>query len=242
MIYQENGLKDHFKIKLGEILKAKEDQNQCQFDNYEENKFSFGPFSSHILRDDPRHIVFMLSRYKFVSKMLEGKKRVVEIGCGDAIGMPIITQTVDYVLGCDWEELLMEGNKKRNKNLNCDFFTCDITNTIPDISKGKFDAAFSLDVIEHIPNENEHKYFENITKALKEDGVFIIGTPNITANQYASVLSKAGHINLHSHKTLKEKMEKYFKNCFCFSMNDEMVHTGFGPMAHYIFIMGVGLK
>ena len=223
-------------------MKAKENQNQRQFDEYEKNKFVFGPFSSHIIRDDPRHLIFMLSRYKFISKMLAGKKRVLEIGCGDAIGMPIMTQTVDYVLGCDWEELLMEGNKIRNKNLNCDFFTCDITKNGPDITNGKFDSAFSLDVIEHIPKENEHKYFENIVSSLTDNAVFIIGTPNITANEYASPLSQAGHINLHSHKTLKAKMEKYFINCFSFSMNDEVVHTGFGPMSHYIFIMGVGVK
>ena len=31
---------------------------------------------------DPRGLVFSLSRYKFVSKMLEGKKNVLEVGCG----------------------------------------------------------------------------------------------------------------------------------------------------------------
>jgi len=223
-------------------MKAKESQNQCQFDDYNNNKYVLGPFSTHMVIDDPKHLVFMLSRYKFVSKMLDGKKRVVEIGCGDAVGMPIIAQTVDYVLGCDWEELLMDGNKERNKNLNCDFEVCDITKNGPNTIDGKFDAAFSLDVIEHIPNNIEHKYFENIANSLTEDGVFIVGTPNITANIYATELSRIGHINLHSHKTLKEQMEKYFINCFSFSMNDEVVHTGYGPMAHYIFIMGVGLK
>ena len=36
--------------------------------------------------------------------------------------------------------------------------------------------------------------------------------------------------------------DKYFENSFLFSMNDEVVHTGFGPMAHYLIILGVGLK
>jgi len=37
-------------------------------------------------------------------------------------------------------------------------------------------------------------------------------------------------------------MDKYFENSFIFSMNDEVVHTGYEPMAHYLFGMGVGLK
>ena len=28
---------------------------------------------------------------------------------------------------------------------------------------------------------------------------------------------------------------------FNFSMNDEVVHTGYAPMAHYIFCIGVGV-
>ena len=37
-------------------------------------------------------------------------------------------------------------------------------------------------------------------------------------------------------------MENYFENVFMFSMNDEVVHTGFPPMANYIFGVGVGNK
>ena len=29
-------------------------------------------------------------------------------------------------------------------------------------------------------------------------------------------------------------MEKHFENVFLFSMNDEMVHTGYSKMAHYL--------
>jgi hypothetical protein len=32
-------------------------------------------------------------------------------------------------------------------------------------------------------------------------------------------------------------MQRYFKHVFMFSMNDEVVHTGFFPMAHYLFAL-----
>ncbi len=42
--------------------------------------------------------------------------------------------------------------------------------------------------------------------------------------------SKEGHINCKSGNDLK----RFFHNVFLFSMNDEMVHTGFSPMAQYL--------
>ena len=37
-------------------------------------------------------------------------------------------------------------------------------------------------------------------------------------------------------------MSKFFHNVFIFSMNDEVIHTGFYPMAHYLWAIGVGPK
>ena len=218
--------------------KAKEPQNQIQFDNYKKSPTLMGPCTTHIWNHDPRHLGFLLSRYKFVAKMLEGKKKVVEIGVGDGFGVPIVAQTVRQIHGIDWESLLIDDNLKRLADLSFTMECIDVTKTQP---SGVFDAAYSLDVIEHIPQEREHLYFENICKCLVDDGVFIMGTPNVTANQYASEASKEGHINLLSHNRMRDLMIKYFNNVFMFSMNDEIVHTGYGPMAHYLIGMGVGV-
>ena len=224
----------------GEILvKAKESQNQIQFDSYKEDQVKLGPYTTHIWKSDPRHLLFLLSRYKFVAKMLEGKEKILEVGCGDAFGLPVVAQTTSHVHGLDWEPLLMEDNKDRLNNIDCSFSCIDITKEKTDVT---YDAAFSLDVIEHIPADIENKYYENIAGSLHDDGVFIIGTPNVTSDAYASEASKKGHINLKSHDQLREDMQKYFKNVFMFSMNDEIVHTGFGPMAHYLFAVGVGVR
>ena len=104
------------------------------------------------------------------------------------------------------------------------------------------DAAFSIDVIEHLEPENEASFMEGIIRCLTPDGVLITGTPNITASQYASPRSEVQHINLKSMKTLRELTERYFKNVFMFGMNDEVLHTGYAPMCHYIWSIGAGLK
>ena len=75
-----------------------------------------------------------------------------------------------------------------------------------------------------------------------DNGIFIIGTPTIQSQEYASITSKAGHVNCKDEKELRNLVSKFFRNIFIFSMNDEVVHTGFHPMAHYLFAIGVGKK
>ena len=64
------------------------------------------------------------------------------------------------------------------------------------------------------------------------------GSPSLESQAYASAGSKAGHVNCKSGSELKELFLKFFHNVFLFSMNDEVVHTGFYKMAHYLFAIG----
>jgi cyclopropane fatty-acyl-phospholipid synthase-like methyltransferase len=185
---------------------------------------------------------FLLSRYKFVAKMLAGKASVLEVGCGDAVGMPIVLQTVGAVHGIDFEPLVLNDAIERYRREGIPRATFAIHDVTVARVPGKFDAAFSLDVIEHIPAQLENTFIDNICAALAPQAVCILGTPNDTANEYASPASKAGHINLKSVETLKALLGRRFHNVFSFSMNDEVVHTGYAPMAHYLFAIGVGVR
>lgn len=225
------------------VGKTKELQNQSQIDQYHKiGPATLGPWTSHIWRHDPRHMCFLLSRYKFVAKMLEGRERVLEVGCGDAVGTPIVLQTVKAVHGIDFEPLVLNDAKERYEREGVKQATFAIHDVSAAPIPGEFEAAFSLDVIEHVPAHQEDTFIEHICSALTKNAVLIVGTPNITANEYASPASKAGHINLKSAETLKDLLAKRFHNVFGFSMNDEVVHTGYSPMAHYLFAIGVGLK
>ena len=106
----------------------------------------------------------------------------------------------------------------------------------------KYDAIYSLDVFEHIPSDLEDKFIGNIHKSLKKNSVLIIGIPSLESLEYASPASKEGHINCKTGRDFKQLMSKYFENVFLFSMNDEIVHTGFEKMAHYLFTISCGKK
>ena len=74
-------------------------------------------------------------------------------------------------------------------------------------------------------------------RSLNANGVLLMGSPSIHSQAYASPPSKAGHVNCKDAPGMKALLSKFFHNVFIFSMNDEVVHTGFYPMAHYLFAL-----
>lgn len=107
---------------------------------------------------------------------------------------------------------------------------------------GEFDAIYSLDVLEHISPDREAEFLQNALASLKPTGVMIVGMPSLESQVYASPQSKAGHVNCKSGKDFKDLMRRYFDQVFLFSMNDEVVHTGFYPMAHYLIALCCGKR
>lgn len=205
------------------------------------NIILMGPHTAYQYRTDAKHLSFVLARYKFCAKMLAGRTTVLEVGCGDAFGTPIVAQTVKNVVGIDWDAQLIASTEGRLSFLgNCVFRQCDMTQ-----AKGldeQFDGIYSVDVLEHIDPKLERRFMQNCCRALEDKGMFVIGTPNEKAAVYASASSRAGHINLKDASALRELLTRYFETTILFGMNDEVVHTGFLDMAHYLFGVCVGVK
>lgn len=208
---------------------------------FEHGEIPLGAPSSYSLTHDPKHLTFVLSRYKFVAKMLEGKKHVMEVGSGDGIGLPIVAKAVGRVSCVDWDERHIASIQRR---LAPHFSNISLHHH--DLNAGpinlKVDAIYSIDVLEHVDPAKEDTFMERMVSCLPNNGVMITGTPNISAAQYASECSAVQHINLKSQATLRTLMERYFENVFLFGMNDEVLHTGYGPMSHYIWSVASGLK
>ena len=206
--------------------------NRCLEIRDKQGLTSLGLMTNQVWEDDPRRLTFLLARYKFVSKMLSGKKFVGELGCGDAFGTRIVMQSAEKVVTYDFDPLFVEDiRQRRSERWPVEAHFHDILQApLPN----KHDGIYSLDVIEHIPRTEEHLYLNNLRDSLTDDGVLIIGSPSLESQTYASPPSKEGHVNCKSGEELKALLKNYFENVFLFSMNDEVVHTGFAPMAHYL--------
>ena len=188
--------------------------------------------------NDPKLIGFVASRYKFVAKMIDGAEFAIEAGCGDAFGAPIVAQSVKRLACTDIDEEMLRENVERCRHFSNIAFQYFDFRAGP--YKEKAEALYCVDVIEHIFPAEEDRFVGNLTASLKPHGVVLIGTPNITSEKYASEHSRAGHVNLKDHQSLRALGRRFFHNVFLFSMNDEVVHTGYYPMAHYLWALCVG--
>ena len=206
----------------------------------ESESLSLGLHASYAVAHDPKHLVFTLARYKFVSKMLEGYESVLEVGCGDGFASTIVAQAVQRLVCIDAEPYGLEHSAKNPQlSKNTTLMLHDILGS----PMGEpFQAVYALDVIEHIPPHLEDRFLENILASSIKDGVLVIGTPNITAAQYGSPNSQIGHVNLKDHHSLKNTLSRFYRHVFMFGMNDEVLHTGFPAMRHYLLALAAGVK
>ena len=220
---------------------TREPQYQRSLDLLKEQGLTpLGLMTNQAWQDDPKHLLFTLARYKFVAKMLSGRGHVLEVGCADAWATRIVVQAVQKLTATDFDPLFVEDVRKRmDPKWRFDIAQHDL---LAGPFPGSYDAAYALDVIEHIQPRDELTFTGNIVKSLTTHGTLILGCPSLQSQVHASPQSKAGHVNCKTGETMRALLSQYFHNVFVFSMNDEVVHTGYSPMAHYLIGVGCGRK
>jgi 2-polyprenyl-3-methyl-5-hydroxy-6-metoxy-1,4-benzoquinol methylase len=202
---------------------------------FEDRVVELGLHWSHNLYSDPKRLAFVLSRYKFAGRLATRGKRVLELGCSEGLGALVLGESAASYTGIDLDA---EAIATARRNLRDEKYTF-IEGNFLRRRLGCFDTVVSLDVVEHIERDIEHQFFEACYHNLGEDGVCLVGTPNITSAPYASRASQIGHVNLFDGPRLQGTLQKYFHNVFLFGLNDEVLHTGFTPMTHYLMVLAV---
>jgi 2-polyprenyl-3-methyl-5-hydroxy-6-metoxy-1,4-benzoquinol methylase len=215
---------------------TRENQYNVMLEKAEQSGLAtFGLMTNQAWDDDPKRLAFTFSRYKFVAKMMSGRQRVLEIGCADAFATRIVKQEVGELTAVDFDPIFIADVEKRISPkwpINC-FVHDMLKGPVP----GKYHGIFALDVLEHIRPEDESIFLKNLVGSLEPHGIAIIGMPSLESQAYASPISRAGHVNCKSMPELKSVLERHFHNVFVFSMNDEIVHTGYHKMAQYLMAL-----
>lgn len=211
----------------------------------------WGPTNVDRFLFDPKRLAFFMARYKFAAKMLKDCRSIIDVGCGDGMGATTFLSDTyaDKIVGVDFErkvieyaceELLPALRETRPSDAEkIEFIYSDF---LSHANFGQFDGAACIDVIEHIEIEMTNPFLENMTRCLNPGGIAVIGTPNAMAAQFGSPHSKIGHINNFSPMRLHDTLQDHFQHVFMFSMNDEIVHTGYSNLAHYLMALCVGPK
>ena len=189
-----------------------------------------GGMSAYEWTRDPKRLAFILARYKHTAKLLEGSKRVLEVGCADGFGSRIVRQAVSELEAIDIDAKAIGHAVANNSSLWPISFKCaNILEDVPRIDG--YDAVYALDLLEHFrPGGEEETFLSNISACAP---VAVIGTPSAESQVHASELSRIGHVNCKTAVQLRETLNGFWEHVFLFGINDETLHTGFAPMCHY---------
>jgi 2-polyprenyl-3-methyl-5-hydroxy-6-metoxy-1,4-benzoquinol methylase len=198
---------------------------------------------------DPKRIAFFMARYKFAAKMLRDCSSIIDVGCGSGMGtLTYLSDTgAKHVLGVDFEQVVIDHavnhlcaavQKLRPEDVERLTFACRDFSAGP-YARGVHDGLSCMDVIEHVEPEKAWQFIQRIAATLTDNGIAVIGTPSLAGSAYASAHSQIGHINLYDPDRFRAELGQHFRHVFLFSMNDEIVHTGFDKMAHYLMALCV---
>jgi len=197
--------------------------------------FILGQNTGTILQTDPKIILFTLSKYKFASKLFCGFKSVLDLGCMEGLGSLLLAKTCVNVLGMDFYKTHIEnakrmlGNEKNISFVGADFLECKMNE--------EFDGVVCFDVLEHIDRFQEERFLTNCCRCLRKHGSLLIGFPSLESQIYASPYNREAHINCKTQAQGLKLLQKFFHVIYPFSMNDEIIHTGFAKMSHYFIYL-----
>jgi 2-polyprenyl-3-methyl-5-hydroxy-6-metoxy-1,4-benzoquinol methylase len=199
----------------------------------EDRQIILGRHVAYWFLRSPRRALYYMSYYKFAAKMIGRHKRVLDVGCGEGMGTWLLAAECGYARGIDLDGDAIGVAKGNWVDPRIDFAREDFLTGAP----GQWDGVVNFDVIEHILPENAEEFLKRIADNLTPYGVAVVGTPNVTGQVYASEVARAGHVNVYSAERLESDMHRFFAHVFMFSANDEVVHTGYPPMAHYLIAL-----
>ena len=75
---------------------------------------SFGLNTNYMWNNDPKKLFISMARYKFVSRMINGKKNILEVG-GEPFRSRIVKQTVKNLTVITKEKFTFDEGKKSGK-------------------------------------------------------------------------------------------------------------------------------
>ena len=123
-------------------------------------------------------------RYFCARELCRGKQ-VLDIACGTGYGTALIAETAARVVGVDIDHETIEGCRAAHSGSNI-LYREGRVEQIP-AEDAEFEVVVSFETIEHVNEAAQKKFFQEIQRVLKPDGLLIMSSPirnDATKNQF----------------------------------------------------------
>lgn len=193
------------------------------------------PEYADFVQNNMLQILIRLARYKFVARLIKKSDHLLEVGSGSGLGAMFLGQHCEKVTGLELKVSEVEEARSINKRENVTFVKANLFDYAP---TSLYDVVVCLDVIEHLSAEDGTRLVRTMAHHVKPSGLLVVGSPSIHSYPYQSPLSRASHIKCYDQPELVALLDSCCSRTLAFSMNDEVVHTGYYKLAWYYFVLG----
>ncbi|AKB69181.1 methyltransferase domain-containing protein [Methanosarcina mazei] len=153
-----------------------------------------------------------LHRYAFAAQFVSGKK-VLDLASGEGYGSYLLAKEANFVVGVDIDENAVKHASQKYQAENLNFVKGSICE-IPIKGEKEFDVIISFEAIEHI--EEQEAFLSEVKRLLKDDGLFIVSSPNKTLYTDETGQQNPHHVKeLYFHE-FENLLRKYFSNTIFF--------------------------
>ncbi len=149
-----------------------------------------------------------LHRYAFASHFVKGKK-VLDLACGEGYGTYMLAREAEHVTGVEIDKPTVQHARGRYIKDNLEFIQGSIL-AVPIEGEKKFDVAVCFEGIEHV--EEHDKLLSEVKRLLKDDGLFIVSTPNKKVLTDELGLTSSFHVKELYHSQFEQLLGTYFRN------------------------------
>ena len=149
-----------------------------------------------------------LHRYAFAAQFVKGRK-VLDLACGEGYGSYMMAQEADSVVGVDIDERAINHAQSKYLRKGLHFIKGSITE-IPIEGEREFDVIVCFEAIEHVKDHD--KLLSEVKRLIKDDGVFIVSTPNKAIYTDKLQYRNPFHLKELYFNELEPLLRQHFKN------------------------------
>ncbi len=161
---------------------------------------------------DPLLALEHYHRYCCASRFAKGR-RVLDIACGEGYGSAFLAKWAREVVGMDSDSTTIDQATHKYSSIHNLTFKVGRCETGIEDPKG-FDLVVCYETIEHLAENDQKVFLNNVESILKQDGLFIVSSPE--KDEYAEAAQSENQFHKHemSLSELQSLLETRFRHVY----------------------------